>query len=301
MSAQIAPLLKTASNKTPRAAIFLSGSGSNAEKVLQYLKTHAPGTPFEAAALVTDAPDTSRAYELGRLFNLPVIANDIRAFYRKHGCSRMTIATKEGWEIRQKWTLQLEEQLLTHEIDFGVFAGFVPLTNITGTFPCLNVHPGDLTYLKDGERYLVGLHTMPIERAILEGLDSLRSSVIQALPYTGEQDMDSGPILGVSEAVPIDLQGTDRDMLRDCAARRPAQRPKGGYKDRLEAVAKHNQTRLKENGDWTVLPPVVVDFAQHRFGINADGQLHYRIGRRWHPVDTVMYGKNGKELLFAGT
>ena len=52
-----------------------------------------------------------------------------------------------------------------------------------------------------------------IERAILEGLDELRSSVIVALPYTGSGgDMDNGPILGLSPAVPVTL-GADMDAI----------------------------------------------------------------------------------------
>ena len=172
------PYLATTAHPA-RMAIFLSGSGSNAERILQQWQA-AEAPPFEVVTLVTDRPERSRAFEIGRAFDLPVIANDIREFYRSGGCTRVTLATAEGRSLREKWTDALRRQLADYRIDFGVFAGFIPLTNITGDFPCLNVHPGDLTYLKGGERYLVGLHTVPIERAILEGLDHLRTSVIIA-------------------------------------------------------------------------------------------------------------------------
>lgn len=279
---QIKPFLP-ASSKPSRAAIFLSGSGSNAERILDRVKAHADA-PLEVVVLVTDRPERSRAREIAAAYDLPVVANDIREFYQARGCKRVSIATPEGRALREQWTDALRRQLSLHDIDFGIFAGFVPLTNLTGDFPCLNVHPGDLTYLKDGERYLVGLHTVPIERAILDGLDHLRTSVIIAEPYGNSSDMDSGPILGLSPAVPIDLQGRPLAELTAIAARRPEKRPPGGYKDELESIAAANQDLLKEGGDWVVFPPAVLEFAANRFGTLND-QLCYQ----GQPVQTVEY------------
>ena len=297
----IRPILTCATGAKPRAAIFLSGGGSNAERLLAGLAADPAGTPWTAAALVTDAPETSRARELGARFNVPVVAEDIRAFYRAHGETRVSVATPRGRELRTVWTDRLRAALAPLKPDFGVLAGFVPLCNITGDFPCLNVHPGDLTYLKDGKRWLVGLHTVPIERAILEGLDDLRSSVIQALPFTGGgEDMDNGPLLGVSEEVAIDFDGATPDELRAAAAARPAQRPPGGYNDRLEAVAKRNQERLKEQGDWVVLPRTVAMFARGRYGVDPAGGLWLRINDAWQPIATIVFGADTAEVRFRG-
>ncbi|MBN2452091.1 MAG: hypothetical protein JXR77_17015 [Lentisphaeria bacterium] len=292
-------LLPLSDADLPRLAIFLSGGGSNAERILSRAAA-AASPPFRPVALVTDAPQTSRAGELGARFGLPVVALDIRRFYEERGEGRVSIATPRGQAIREEWTQALRARLAPHRVDFGVFAGFVPLTNLTADFPCLNVHPGDLTYLKDGKRHLVGLHTLPIERAILEGLDYLRSSVIRALPYTGRgEDMDNGPILGISGPVPIDLAGAELDALRREQAQRPGKRPRGGYGDRLEQLAAAHQERLKEHGDWTVFPAVVFDVARGRFGLDERDGLHYRIGAAWHPIETVVYDENGsREVLF---
>lgn len=298
--ANVRPLLDVKPGRRARMAIFLSGSGSNAERILERVRARAPDVSFEVAALVTDAPETSRARELGLLFELPVIENDIRVFYRQRGEKRVSIATPRGQEIRQEWTDNLREQLAPCEVDFAVFAGFVPLTNLTADFPCLNVHPGDLTHLKDGRRHLVGLHTVPVERAILEGLDELRSSVIMALPYTGNgDDMDNGPILGISPPVPIVLgEETLEDLARNMADR-PDRRPKGGFADPLERLAEAHQDRLKEGGDWIVFPRVTFDFAAGRFGIDDAEQLYYRLGTKWHPIKTVVYGDEDREIIFA--
>ena len=296
----IRPLLPSPTGKGSRFALFMSGSGTNAERVIEHLASLAGKVSCEAAVIVTDAPETSRAAELGQTHGLPVIGHDIRAFYRSHGETRVSIATPRGQELRQVWTDQLRAKLADTAVDFGVFAGFVPLTNLTADFPCLNVHPGDLTYHRDGNRYLVGLHTVPIERAILEGHGYLRTSVIQALPYTGKgDDMDNGPILGVSPKVEINLQGSSVEEMAACARLRPAKRPKGGYGDRLEELAKVNQERLKVGGDWVVLPRVVVDFGQGRFALDQANQLHYRVGTAWHPVETISYTASQKEVIFA--
>lgn len=274
-------------------AIFLSGGGSNAEKLLQALRAlSAP--PLVVQALVTDAPETSRARELGKIYQLPVIESDIREFYRQHGESKVSIATPRGQELRNQWTDDLRQRLAPFQLDFAIFAGFVPLTNLTRDLPCLNVHPGDLTYLVDGRRHLVGLHTTPIERAILAGLDHLRTSVILAQEYSGSgDDMDNGPILGLSAPVAIDWQGHALTELQEIAHQRSLIRPRGGYQDDLATMAANNQELLKQSGDWIVLPPVVIDYAEQRFAIERDrNQLYYRQGQNWLAVNTVVYHQN---------
>ena len=289
------PLFNSTKHTKPHVGIFLSGSGTNAEHVLEYL-SKLEDCPVLVKALVTDAPETSRAKELGQKFNIPVVSSDIRKFYEACGESRVSIMTPRGQEVRQQWTDDLRKKIAKYEFDFAIFAGFVPLTNLTQDFPCLNVHPGDLTYLSNGRRVLVGLHTVPIERAILCGLKYMRSSVIVAQTYTGRGgEMDSGPILGISGEVQIDFQGYDVDTLLQDQRKRPSVRPKGGYGDALETVAKVNQSMLKEHGDWVVLPKVVVDYADGRFALDDDGGLYYRIGEKWRRVETVIYHENGQK------
>ncbi len=294
------PLLPGCEGRRARAVVFLSGSGSNAAELLRHAAAHADTRPYDVVALLTDAPETSRARALGAEYGLPVIEDDIRAYYRANGETRVSLATPRGQELRVAWTDRLRERLRPFNVDFGVFAGFVPLTNIAEDFPCLNVHPGDLTYLKDGRRYLVGLHTIPVERAILEGLPSLRSSVIMVRPYSGRgEDMDNGYLLGLSAEVPMDIAPAQLDELRSVAASRPAARPVGGFHDALSELAAHYQTVLKEQGDWQVLPRTVWDFASGRYAVDGDDVLRYRLGGRWHPVETVIFDDDSREPVFA--
>ncbi len=261
-------------NNIANVAIFLSGSGTNAENLLKELKNS--NDNWNPVAIVTDAPETSRAAELAEKFNVKLIALDIRKFYNERGEKRISILTKKGQEIREEWTNELRTLLKPLNIDFGVLAGFVPLSNITDDFPCLNVHPGDLTVLENGKRLLVGLHTVPVEIAIVAGLTEMRSSVIIAQAYTGKGgEMDSGPILGISQSVRIDLQGNSLDDLKTIANQRPEKRPVGGYKDKLEEVASFNQELLKVDGDWVVFPKVVAEFAKGNY-TEENNQLYYK-------------------------
>ncbi len=270
-------------NRGSNAAIFLSGGGSNAEALL----APAPKS-WRPTVLVTDYPQSSRARALAEQFDLPLVEADIRAFYAAHGLESIALSTARGREVRELWTDSIRSKLAPFNIGFGILAGFVSLTNITSDFPCLNIHPGDLTYEIAGRRELVGLHTIPVEKAILQGHPFLRSSVIVAMPFQSEADIDSGPILGISEPVPVELGSRTLDDLRAIAAARPPKKPRGGWLDPLEFLAREHQERLKIHGDLVIYPRIVEDFAAGRFRLH-EKHLYYDS----QPVRTVEYLKNG--------
>lgn len=276
-----------------RVAVFMSGTGTNAEALFRY---HAgnPECCFVPALIVTDAPEHSRARELSSAWNIPLIEHDIRAFYSARGESAIALVSERRRAIRSEWTDSLRELLSPWKIDFCVLAGFVPLCNITADFPCLNVHPGDLTLEVDGRRILAGLHFKPVETAILAGHPALRSSVILAQPFkgSGEAEMDSGPILGVSLPIPVDLCG---ESLEHLTALQSA-RSHSPYRDRLRDVANCNIENLKRSGDHVVLPRVTDDFAAGRFRISG-GQLCFWDSGKWNLVRTVEYGECSRRLL----
>lgn len=276
--------------KMPAGAIFLSGSGTNAEKILSQFHDPAVHRGWVPKVLVTDRPKTSRARVIAEKYGLPLIEHGLAAFYRRHGLDSVSLATEEGRRVRGLWTLALQEKLADFQVDFGIFAGFVTLTNLAASLPCLNVHPGDLTYRKDGRRYLTGLHTIPVELAILEGIGYLRSSVILIRPFSGDPDeVDSGHILGISDRVPLDLQGHSVEELRAVYRTRKQPHIHGANRDLLFDLADRNQERLKFAGDHVVYPEVIDDFARNRFTEADDGGLLYD----GEPVTTVEYRADG--------
>jgi len=279
--------------KMPSGAIFLSGEGTNAEKILDQFRDPGIQRHWIPKVLVTDRPKTSSAKAIAEKYGLPLIEHGIAAFYRKHGLSSISLATGEGRRIRQLWSDELLKKLKVFQIDFAVLAGFVSLTNIAAEIPCLNVHPGDLTFLKNGHRYLVGLHTVPVELAILEGLDSLRSSVIMVRPFSDSPDeVDSGHLLGISEPVKLDLQGHSPEELREIFRSRLHPHIHGANRDLLFDLATDNQTRLKNAGDHFIYPEVIDDFARGWFSESDSGALLYR----GQPVETVEYRRDGSRI-----
>ena len=277
-------------NKIPHGAIFMSGSGTNAEKVLDFhKKTSGEWLPV---LIITDDPERSRAAEIATAWDLPLVELSIREFYRQHGEDKISLASENGRRIRKLWTDALREKIAPFKIDFGILAGFMPLSNITGDFPCLNVHPGDLTVERNGQRIFVGLHAVPTELAIINDFKAIRSSVIIAQSYTGQgSEMDTGPILGISPEMQLDLQGFTHSQLLEIYNNRSAKKPLGGWKDSLSKIASANQERLKEKGDWVVFPQVVNDFAIGKFAIE-DNDLYYKKENTWTKVKTIEYKLN---------
>ena len=282
-----------------RTVILMSGNGTNAEAVLKY--SLGRRCSFRATVLATDAPRTSRARELGERYGLPVVELDLREFYRERGECSIRLDSPHRCALRQEWSDALYSLLAPYAPEMGILAGFIPLTNLTGRFPCLNVHPGDLT-IEDasGRRMLAGLHILPVERAILAGHGALRSSVILAQPYSGDgsAEMDSGPVLGVSAAMPIDLEGASpAELAAERAARTPGRIPD----DRLRRLALSNVERLKSAGDHVVLPRAAEDFAAGRF--HAEGK---RLGflsedGTMHTARTVEYRADGSRVFLENT
>ena len=274
----------------------MSGSGSNAEKLLESIKRG--GNSWEASMIFTDAPLKSRAAKIAEFYKVPYFELDILEFYRKRGETKVSLASEKGRKIREEWTEEVRKILSPFKVDFGILAGFAPLTNITSDFPCLNVHPGDLTIEEDGRRIFVGLHTVPIEKAIVRNCRTLRSSVIIAQTYTGRGgEMDSGPILGISSPVKIELGESKLEEIKKIYECRPTHRPPGGYKDLLEEIARENQENLKINGDWLVFPPAVKDFASGKFGHDENNFLYYMADGGWEKIKTVEYRRTGFSLI----
>ena len=253
-----------------RVAAFMSGSGSNVTRLLELQqKLSSEGAcPFNVVAIVTDNPDPHecKAREIAASFgDLPLIELDIKAFYRDRGHPRVSVKTDRGYEIREEYSDALWQKLQPFGPGIIALGGFVPLTNLVGKLPAINVHPGDLSVLREGQRYLVGLHTIPIKRAILAGLSEVRSTTILATPYTKKVEMDEGPVLMISRPLPIELpEGVCPDDLKGKANR-----------DRLEQIAKEHQNRLKEVGDWEIFPLTVKLVAEGRFAMDEDKAVYF--------------------------
>ena len=257
-------------DRPARVAAFMSGSGTNVRKLLELqtrLENEGGGSAFRVEVIVTDNPDPDEcnAHKIADERELPVVELDIRKFYADRRHLRVTLRTKKGFEIREEWSAQLWDMLASHEPEIGAMGGFEPLTNLVGKMPCVNVHPGDLSVMQDGKPYLVGLHTVPITRAILMGQTELRSTTLLLTPYSEKLEMDEGPVLMISPPLPIELPaGLTLETLS-----------KPANAKLLEHVASEHQSCLKEVGDWVVFPLTVKLLAEGRFGLGAEGDVYF--------------------------
>lgn len=276
-----------------RIALCLSGTGSNARVLLHQSRLADAG--FEVAVLFTDQPETSAAEKLAAEYNIPCESLDIRQFYAGHGESEIKLDTPRRRELRNLWSGKVWEILQPYHCDFAVFAGFIPLNDLPDKLPCLNVHPGDLTVEKNGERIYAGLHYLPVERAICNGENALRSSVILVPGFSQSQVIDGGPVLGISAPVKIDLGGAAVEELQKIRSFRS----KGPYNDKLREVAKNNVETLKTDGDHVVMPQVVKLFAAGRYGSDAENNTFFKDDSgNWQQIVTLEVSREGFRLIY---
>jgi len=271
-----------------RTAILLSGEGSNAEAILRYCRSGKRA--FSPELIVTDTP-RSRAGEIAGAAELPLLLSDIRAFYASFGEESIRLDTPRRRELRRAWSDGVARELERNGIELVLFAGFVPMTSLTEKLPCLNVHPGDLTVTApDGSRPFAGLHYKPVEDALCRGEKVLRSSVILAQPYTGsgQRDMDSGPVIGVSPEIPVEITPDTPETLSALRAART-----GRADDRLRRLAESHIKRMKLLGDHVIFSPAAEDFARGRFALDDNGGLLYERGGQWSSVLSVEYSADG--------
>jgi folate-dependent phosphoribosylglycinamide formyltransferase PurN len=115
----------------------------------------------------------------------------------------------------------------------------------------VNVHPADLSVTgAKGRRRFVGDDA--VLDAIAAGQKELRSSTLWI-----DQGVDSGPLLLVSDPLPVDLPAPLEELLEDSA--------------RLRRVADEHQEALKQRGDWVIFPLTVELMALGRLTVNARG------------------------------
>jgi folate-dependent phosphoribosylglycinamide formyltransferase PurN len=281
-------------NTPARAAILMSGTGSNAEALIRYCRKNK--CAFSPEVLLTDNPGC-RAKELSQLYDIPLLELDIRKFYADRGEESIKLDTPRRQEIRNEWSAALYQLLVPFGIELVLLAGFIPLTGLTGMLPCLNVHPGDLTITdSSGRRLYAGLHYRPVEDAICNGCSAIRSSVILAQPYSGngKGEMDSGPIIGVSERIPIDLAPETAQSLSEVRKKRiPGKRAD----DILRQKAVQTVEIMKVSGDHVIFPAAADDFARGRFACDENGVLFFRNGTEFTAILSVEYTPGGKKLL----
>jgi folate-dependent phosphoribosylglycinamide formyltransferase PurN len=243
-----------AAGRPLRVAAFLSGSGSNVTKIIQRqleLEQEQGQAPFEVVFLFSDVTDGScRGERIAHQYDKPYFARDIRRWHESRGLKR-TVATPEGWAARIEFDHTARTLVAAFEIDVNVLAGYMSVITLPR---CVNVHPADLGLKNpDGTRRFVGDDA--VRDAIAAGQTELRASTLWT-----DEGVDSGPLLMISPALPVDLPATLEELRADPAG--------------LRRVADEHQERLKEIGDWVIFPKTLEHLAAGRYALDEDGVIH---------------------------
>ncbi|MGB9600931.1 MAG: phosphoribosylglycinamide formyltransferase [Myxococcota bacterium] len=235
-----------------KVVAFISGSGTNLIKIIEHqeetLKIRGRYL-YKVVGILTDNPK-SNAVRIGEMHNIPVEINDIEAFYRSKGLPKKDLSIREEFD---KISL---DKIKKYNPDIIVLAGYMSiLTNvIIKRYLAINVHPADLSIRdRNGKRRYVGAH--PIRDAILAKERFIRSST-----HIVEEIVDNGRLLLISEPVEIILpDGFD-----------PLD------KEQLKSAEQINQNRLKEGGDWKILPLTLDYIALGLFEVDEDSTIYFK-------------------------
>ncbi len=237
-----------------RVAAFMSGSGTNIMRLLEHesaLREEKGHAPFETVFIFSDRSDGASAGEkIALKWGLPYFSYDIRGFHKKRGLDR-TVRNPAGLGTRKAYD-QLPERLIhAFRVDVIALGGYMSYTTLKG---CVNVHPADLSIQDaEGHRRYVGDHA--VRDAILAGERELRSSTLWT-----DEGVDTGPLLMVSEPLPVMLQEPLEAMKRN--------------PERLAEIIDAHQERLKEVGDWKIFPRTIELIAKGRFAFDAQGAVY---------------------------
>ena len=164
----------------PRVAILMSGTGSNARKILEQRHRY---PNFQFAAIATDRP-LPHAYAMAREFGLA-----------------HTLVVQWG-NVHPKPKPFFDELTLHFRrmcIDFLIYAGFLRVTpkDFLTEFPGINIHPADLTILNDDG--LPKYRGMNVVSSALNAGETYIASTIHVV----EEAVDGGLVLAVSKHIPL--------------------------------------------------------------------------------------------------
>lgn len=252
---EIRPIFDPQKMRRPmRIAAFMSGSGTNIKKLLAWqkkLEEREGKSPFEVIFIFSDRSDGKCVGEEIALDNgLPYFSYDIRAFHRIKSVSR-SVASEQGLSARKQYDQIPRKLSAAFEIDVIALGGYMSYTTLPR---CVNVHPADLSILSpDGARKYVGDNA--VYDAIVAGEKSLRASTLWT-----DEGVDTGPLLMVSEAMPVELPEPLDSLIND--------------RDKLAEIVDTHQEKLKRVGDWVIFPTTIEMIARGRLAIDEQGNVY---------------------------
>lgn len=246
----LTPLVKL-KNAPMRVAGLMSGSGTNIRRIIEWqlkLEKEEGHPPFEMVVIFSNNAE-SKAAEIGRDFDIPVIIRDMKAWYAKRGAPRTDM------KLRREFDSETVKALSPYEVQAAVYGGYMAVATdvLINAFLGVNVHPADLS-IKDekGGRRFTGDHA--VLDAILAGEKTIASTT-----HIIEPKVDGGRILMVGPPVAVEIpEGADLENPQSA-----------------REIADMNQEKLKREGDWIIFPKTIEYIAKGRFTVDERGMLHF--------------------------
>lgn len=251
-----------------RVVGLMSGKGSNLQKILEWgevLRKKKGRAVYQVVAIFSDTFD-SKACEIGKEFDIPVIIRDIKGFYAQRGRHRGDL------KLREEFDRETIKALSPFEARVAIYAGYMSIATqpLVEAYLGVNVHPADLSIEVEGKRKYVGSHA--VRDAIAAGETSLCSTT-----HMVESVVDGGRILMISPPLPVVMEGpfdtkdtaphdpdTDHAHDTDPEAARA-----------VSAIAQDYQERLKRAGDWIIFPRTLQYMAEGRYAQDEAGNLFF--------------------------
>lgn len=267
-------------------AILMSGTGSNARKLLEYLPPDQSTPHYEMRLIVSDNPG-SNYRKIADEYGVEGLLNDIYEFcgvpHPDRGLTPEDRKKLREPKRREQFDRSTDRILYRYGVQLLALAGYdwVIAPFLCRKYIVLNVHPGDLRVRdSSGRRRYIGLGWIPTAKAILAG-----ERVVHSTTHLVTAELDGGPIARVSQGVSIDLPaGTaPKNILPAGVELRDVIRRQGRGNDSafaptlLVTHSKQVQERLKEFGDWIEFPRTLSQVAglmrSNRLGRDASGKL----------------------------
>jgi phosphoribosylglycinamide formyltransferase-1 len=229
---------------------LMSGSGTNLRKILEHeysLRKSEGTSPYRIVAIFSDTYN-SKAPDIGKEYNIPVIIRDIRGFYKAHNRPRRDLS------LRRQYDSETVKALQPYNISMAVYAGYMSITtsDFINAFPGINVHPSDLSIMEDGKRKFTGHHA--VRDAIAAGAETISSTT-----HIIDHIVDGGKILMISTPLKVEIP-THLSIEKS---------------EDLKELERINQERLKEAGDWIIFPKTLEYIARGLFAVDREGNLYF--------------------------
>jgi len=232
-------ILKKKSKKN--IAIMLSGSGTNAEKIIEFDSRF-----YEVKLLFSDNPD-SNCKKIAEKYDISYEIYEIYDFYKDTSINDLI--------KRREYDKKISSLFKENDIDIVALAGYRWLITkeIFDSFLTFNIHPGDLRVIdKNGKRKYTGLGWVPIAKAILNDEENVFSTV-----HIVNGELDGGNILCISDPVKLEIDEETVQKIKNGPSIRKIKKSHDMNESVLYKISCKFQEILKMKGDWIVYPKCI--------------------------------------------